>query len=1182
MNDHPDGKKRPRTDPGAVALAREVFRDALEGTDPSEWETLVRTRCDGNPEALTLVRGLLAVHGRGMGDFLEQPLGLGATPKNIGPYRIDGVLGHGGMGSVYSAYDTRLERDVAIKTLPKHLLRDPSLVRRIEAEARVLAQLNHPHVATIHSLEEWDGIRFFVMEKATGETLDRRLVGQPLPLGEVLEIGRQVASALEAAHGASIVHRDLKPTNVVISPDTRIKVLDFGIAFREGALGETLAPPGSGTPGYMSPEQVAGAEPDPRTDIWALGCLLLECLTGRPHIGGATPEERSGRTRTAELPDPRELSDTVPSWLADLLARCLDPNVTTRLSEMQEVRRSLENGIELRRIEELTERAREREPEIRHNLPFALTEFIGRNCERQQLGQGLREVRCLTVTGLGGSGKTRLAIEVARESAAHFTGGLWFCDLSATVDGTSLARRVASALGLKDQASTDALAGLAEFFGDGPNLLLLDNCDPILEECAELVERLLGTIGHLTVLATSREAMKLPGERTFPLGPLATDLDAPGVRGVPEEPSESVRLFLARAQEADPSCGDGREVAELADSICRRLGGIPLAIELAAAQLRATPLRELASRLDENLSILSRGVRRSSARHATLAAALAWTLDTLSEETQSVFARLSIFRGGWTAESAEQLLTDPVNPAWAVHDRMAELVEKSLVVREVGADPSMFRYRYLEVVREHAGELLADSGKHKTLAECHREYFVSWAEHAAEFLSGPDQVVWLHRIEAEHDNLRQALTLSEHQIAEENTDDPGVLLRLPQALAGFWALRGHWREGVEWSRSLLEAMEPLPASVQSAAVLNSTGILHQHLAEFDDAHEVFQRSLEMSRTLHDRSGMVQSLGNLGVWSFFTGRRTECRTYLEEVATLCEGIGDRGRLANTRMNLGVLAYTSGDCSQAERDLSQALEHYRALGDVRNIGRCSINLGNVYYRLADFKRARESHDESLRVAREVGDQVLVISSLTGLGNVSQGEGNLEHATENYQEALDLSRELEDPVGVGRGLHNLGSVASDQGDVARARMLFEDSLKVRREVRDEEGVAESSLSLGRLLREFGEAESGRRAVVGSLKAYRRLGQALETARAIEELCWFDSSISARERRELLNAADRLRAESQSERTDRETANILSLREKVADQLGLDEDNTGTSPFDLDVWIERLPEDPARLNGD
>ncbi|HWN81122.1 MAG TPA: protein kinase, partial [Candidatus Udaeobacter sp.] len=553
-----------------------------------------------------------------------------APRDRIGSYPITAELGRGGMGVVYLAEDPRLKRPIAIKVLPAAVAGDREWLARFEREAQLLAALNHPNIATIHSLEEGDGLRFLTLEFIPGHNLSDRIAQGALPIDAALATGRQIAAALEAAHKRGVVHLDIKPQNVRITPDDLVKVLDFGLAraisAESGDAGRGISDDGTvvGTLGYMSPEQVRGDALDHRTDLWAMGCVLFECLAGRTTFQGKTVREICDATVHGE-PDWSALPADLPPPVAQALRKALAKRVEDRLANAADFRRAIEDGIQARILAALGQARPLTEVAAPNNLPAQVTSFLGREKEQQALKALLPTTHLLTLSGMGGCGKTRLALEVARGALGQYFDGTWLVELAPLAQPQLLPQAVARVLGLKEEPNRPLTDTIVAHLKTKHLLLLVDNCEHLLAAAAELATAILRSCPEVTILAASREGLGIPGEVIYPVPPLAIPPLSRALTLAELEQVESVALFVERAKAMKPGF-------ELTDSnraavaeVCRRLDGIPFAIELAVARIRVMSAEEIANRLDDRFRLLTGGSRTALPRHQTLRALIDWS-----------------------------------------------------------------------------------------------------------------------------------------------------------------------------------------------------------------------------------------------------------------------------------------------------------------------------------------------------------------------------------------------------------------------------------------------------------------------------------------------------------------------------------------------------------------------------
>jgi non-specific serine/threonine protein kinase len=992
-------------------------------------------------------------------------------PRQLGRYRLERPLGRGGMGEVYLAHDPTLDRHVAIKVLRRRA-RVPRLdADQIEREARLLASLNHPGIATIHSLESHRRTAFLTMEHLEGTTLAERLLGEAPPLDEALRMGRDVARALEAAHARDVIHLDLKPANVMVTVDGRVKVLDFGLGHwlrREGAPGaraggrpaarpqrrrrhEVPSPsPAAGTPGYMSPEQERGDGVGPPADVWALGCLLFELFTGVR----AMPASSSGRPHAPRPePDWSRLPTEVDDSLRSTLARCLAVDPAVRPSA----------GLVARAIEEeLAHRAADgtaygtRRTAARplhgdaglpdHNLPAARDRHVGREDLLQQVTATLGAGQLITLTGSGGIGKSRLALEAARALAA--TGGIpsaatgpppqrfesiRLVDLAAIATGDSLTAPVATAFDLTVTSSEDLIEQLARRAAERPTLLILDSCEHLLDTCAPWVAGLLDRAPAIAVLATSRERLGVSGERVVRVPPLP-------VPAPPHPPATraaalahlatfpAIELFLDRLRASRPDLQLQPDDAPALLRINVRLDGIPLAIELAAARAAALSLGELDRQLATGLQHAVSARRDVAERHRTLSTTIAWSHSLLAEPERLLFRRCAAFAGGWTADAAEEVAAFGALERWQITDALLGLVEKSLLeveprggsaVRGTDTPDRVLRYRMLEPVRAFAARQLAQSGEERAVIEHHVDWMLALAGEAAPRLGGAHQEAWFSLLEEERDNLRIALSRALTSGLELRA------MHLATRLGLFWLVRGDWLEAARLYGAVLEAVpeQAARAAGNRNATLRANAIIWSgniaiNLGDLQAARRHYEAALEAGRRLGDR--------------MITGRALT--------------------------NLGAVALHMLDLDRAERVLGEALEVQRVLGDEAEIAVVLLNLGVVAERRGDIDAAARHYAASLERRRRLGDRRSIALSLNNLGAIEEKRGDLAAATRHHEEALEIRRALGDLRGTAESLHNLGTIALLDDDAGRSLTLYRQGLEHRARSGDRPGVADS----------------------------------------------------------------------------------------------------------------------------
>jgi non-specific serine/threonine protein kinase len=914
------------------------------------------------------------------------------------------------MGVVYLGHDTRLDRAVAIKVLPDHLDQDAEWIARFTREAKMLASLSHANIATIYGVEETErGSRTLILERVEGETLAARLARERLSVPVALELCAQIAEALEAAHERGVIHRDLKPGNVMVTNTGQVKVLDFGLARytqteSSSSLAPTLNESGdiSGTPGYMSPEQALGGAHDKRTDIFSFGCVLFECLSGRRAFGKRTRVETVAAVLN-EPPDWSALPPDTPARIRELVGRCLEKNPQRRLRDIGDARIEIEEALGTRHAASAPPTTSR--PRATHNLPKPLTSFVGRDRELADCRRLLGGTRLLTLTGVGGCGKSRLMLRLADELLSEHPDGVWFLDLAPLSDPLRVPEALVATLGVQEEAGRTLTDTLADHLRDKRALILLDNCEQMLAAAADVAATLLQACAQVRTIATSRETMAIPGETTYqvPSLPLPDPSGHAGADTIGR--SDSVRLFVERAALVRPGFQLDDQNAPIVAEICRRLDGIPLAIELAAARVKVLAADEIRARLDDMFRLLTGGSRATLPRHQTLRATIQWSYDLLSAPEQELLRNLSVFAGGWTLDAATAV-SGSDQDEFEVLDALARLVDKSLVVVAVeGSNTRKSRYRLLETVRQYALEKLNEAGQGGAVRDRHLAYFLGLASDAR--LTGPEQVRWLSRLEAEHENLLAAISWCLHVV---DGAEPG--LRLGGALWRFWNVRGHLTLGREMLDKVLRrdgASESSPARFSS---LRGAAALALNQGDLTSARSLNEQALALARELGEPLAISQALNGLGMLASSAGEHEAGRSFYEQSLAAAREAGDERGVAIAQNNLGDVAMTLGDYEAARPLLEESLATHRRSGDQAGQRVALINLAVISTRTGNALQARAQFVESLRLARELGSRHMGAQSFESIVELALALGEVAHVTrlcgaaEAIRQATELS--------------------------------------------------------------------------------------------------------------------------------------------------------------------------------
>jgi predicted ATPase/DNA-binding CsgD family transcriptional regulator len=668
-----------------------------------------------------------------------------------------------------------------------------------------------------------------------------------------------------------------------------------------------------------------------------------------------------------------------------------------------------------------------------HNLPAPRSTFVGREREVAELKQALSVTRLLILTGTAGSGKTRLALEVARDLIGSYPDGVWLVELAPLSEEELVPKAVAEALDVAERPTQSLADTLADVLRDRDMLVILDNCEHLLEASAHLVDKVLDSCPRLRILATSREALGVEGEVRWVVPPLSVP-EAQGTLPSEElEGYESVRLFVERARGRDRSFSLSPQNALAVAEICRMLEGIPLAIELAAARVGTLSLEQISERLEGSLELLTRGGRTAVPRHRTLKGALEWSYELLSEPERKAFIKLSVFAGGWTLEASEAVSSGEGVAQSEVLDVLSGLVEKSLVVAK-GSGEGGPRYRLLEPIRQYAQEKLEESGEAGSAKRAHAQYFLALAEEAEPELLGPREAEWYNRLEEEHDNIRAALSWSLEGA------NPELGLRLAGAIWWFWQRHGHLSEGLRWLDEGL-ARGGGTSAITRAKALEGIGWLAYGQGDLERVKESATEGLRLSDEArlgsHHRALFLELLG-IAAWQ--EGDYERATKLAEESINLSREANDMGVLANSLIELGTASvWRVGGQEQARAYYEEALAISRELGSASILRSCMDCLGASHLIQRDPERALPFLEESAALCREAGDRTLLPLVVNDLGWAALFGGDLDRAEALHKESLALSKELGGSLGTPIFLEGLACDAGAKGEFEKAARLF-----------------------------------------------------------------------------------------------------------------------------------------------
>lgn len=665
----------------------------------------------------------------------------------------------------------------------------------------------------------------------------------------------------------------------------------------------------------------------------------------------------------------------------------------------------------------------------KNNLPHALTSFIGREKEITEIRKSLTSTRLLTLSGTGGCGKTRLALQVAGTMLDQYPDGVWFVELGALSDPMLLDQAVAKILGAKEQAGKDLRDTIAEWLEPQKLLMVLDNAEHMTSTCAQFAESILRRCPEIALLVTTRERLCVIGELTYRVPSLSIPEAQSALAGEQDLTCDAARLFIDRAKLQRPDFNVTSQDAATLISICRRLDGIALAIELAAARVRMMSLVEMSMHLNERFDLLTAGSSAALPRHRTLTSLIDWSYELLNDAEKTFFRRIAVFAGGWTLEAAERVCSGGIVEHSNFLDLLTSMTDKNLVVTEVATDET--RFRMLETVREYARDCLRDTGEEELIRDRHLEYFVGIADKLAGPQKDADRQKMLIRLDKDHDNLRAALGWCATTM---NRSASG--LRLAGDLFWFWRIRGQLSEGRSWIARMLSS---------------STG---------NNEGEDYARAYKAAGTL----------------AYFQDDYSAAETYFHQALAIWQKLGHRMRIASALGNLGNVALNRGDYATAHKLMTQALLMAREDGDTRHIALGLGNLGTLSHDMGDLEAARSLLEECVSVSRQFG-RWSSGAATARLARVRHAQGEHQTALTLLTEALNSQREFEDKQSIARTLVWLGAVLHDCGDIQAAKEHLKEALAIQQAVGDRVNMAAALEALACLSLEIASATDAAR---------------------------------------------------------------------------------------------------------
>jgi predicted ATPase/predicted Ser/Thr protein kinase len=957
----------------------------------------------------------------------------------LGGYRIEGQLGRGGMGIVFLAEHERLGRKAALKLLVPELAADEDFRARFVRESQLIAAIEHPNIIPIYDADEIDGLLYVAMRYVDGTDL-KELIAQEqrLAVSHALEIVDQAGAALDAAHARDIVHRDVKPANILVdTAAARTFLTDFGIA-KETRTQVTHPGQFVGTVDYAAPEQIQGEATGIPTDVYALGCVVYESLTGER----AFPKDTDVAVIYAHLledpPRVTALRTELPPALDDVIRIALAkapadryPSCGEFLAALREALRTDSTIVRPRHAPRLEAAPVIRAPKAASNLPVPEGALIGRESELDGAVAALREdeLRLLTLAGPGGTGKTRLAIEIASALAADFADAVYFVGLGPVNDPALVLPTVAATLGIEEH-SADVLDTLGRELGEQRLLLVLDNFEHLLPASAD-VSALLKAAPLLKILATSRSVLRVRGEREQAIAPLQLpDEDAAlVVEAVAASPA--VALFVERAGDVKPGFAITADNAASVVEICRRLDGLPLAIELAAARMKLLSPQAVADRLENRLQLLTGGARDLPSRHQTLRGTIDWSYELLDPAARKLLARAAVFVGGVTLEAVEDVCAAPDLEAGSIVDALSALVDENLLRQTEGSGGEP-RFAMFETIREYALFRLIESGELDELRRRHADYYVRLAEAAEPELVGAGQGAWIKTLDDEVGNVRAVMTWS------LDGADVTSALRIAAALFRHWSIRGQLTEARRWFQQAVPHAGGLPAALRAKALF-AAGYTALGQGDFSEAIDRFTESLASYQEVDSAAGEAASLAQLGWLKTTLGDLDAGVGHSEQSLAIARELGDTRTASLAVSNLGDAAFARDDYEGASRLYAEALSLRRAVGDRRIVADSLIKFGRARALLGSEAEAVASLDEGLAIARELDDGWTTSVALASLGFVALLRHEEARAAALLGEALAWCEKRGDKRLAAECLGGLAAVAAAQREFPRAAQLW-----------------------------------------------------------------------------------------------------------------------------------------------
>ncbi|HAY33615.1 MAG TPA: tetratricopeptide repeat protein [Ignavibacteria bacterium] len=666
-----------------------------------------------------------------------------------------------------------------------------------------------------------------------------------------------------------------------------------------------------------------------------------------------------------------------------------------------------------------------------NNLPLQLSSFIGREDEISTLKKLLSESRLITLIGSGGSGKTRLSLQAGADLIDKYINGVWFIDLAALQDGNLIYLKIAESIGLNEQQGKSIEENIYDYIKDKELLIILDNCEHLINDCANLCMNFLRHSSKMKILATSREALKCHGEILLNVPPLK--FPVPKDNPAPEKlvQYEAVRLFIERALSVSSNFRVNNENASALAGICFQLDGIPLAIELAAARVKILPLEKIYEKLSDRFRLLTGGSRTMLPRQQTLSAMIDWSYDLLNEKEKLLFERLSVFSGGWTLEAAEKICSDEMIEEFEVIDILSGLIEKSLVVSK--DTENEIRFNMLVTIRQYALNKIKDGNN---IFSKHFFYFKDTGNYAMHISKGLDQKKYIDIMESETDNIRAAINWGTDNETEET-------FRFINNLSEFWRIKGYYSEGYQTCKNILKKKPEVSGNLK-ADVLYSQALSAYGIGKLKEMEDITNSCLSLYEELDNSFGIAKCYELLGI--ICNARSDDLKKtsdYHYKSLKIFRELGEKCDIANSLYNLSFILHRQGDMETAFKMKNEALEIFKEIGDTHRIALILANLGVIYFRMEEYDKAQSYTEESLALSYQIGDKYLISINLVNFGCINTGIKDYEKALEYLEKAMEIFSECGYIINVIPALLYIGEVYKFTGEFEKAIVNYKESV-------------------------------------------------------------------------------------------------------------------------------------------